>query len=128
MGSWSLLGGALTVLALVLGNSERVATASWAGGTGTGQQAPSRTPRLDPGAASPPFDPDSAGRDEDRMKMVNDERRKQIPAQTDKLVILTTELKAMVDKAPGEEMPVAAIRKAAEIEKLARDVKSRMQN
>jgi hypothetical protein len=43
-----------------------------------------------------------------------------------KLLQLATELKEEVDKSTKNEMSVTAIKKAAEIEKLARDVKDRM--
>jgi hypothetical protein len=115
-GSWLWLGGAITVLAVVYCSS------------GAGQQAPTRTPRLDPGAASAPVDPGDVARDEERMKMVNDERRREIPSETAKLVVVAREFKAMVDASSTEQAPPGAVKKAAEIEKLARDVKNRMQN
>jgi hypothetical protein len=54
------------------------------------------------------------------------ERHKRLVADSDKLLQLATELKAEVDKSTKNEMSVTAIKKAAEIEKLAHDVKDRM--
>ncbi len=60
--------------------------------------------------------------------MREDERHKRLLADTAKLVELTNELKAEVDKAAKDELSVDVVRKAAEIEKLARDVKERMKS
>ncbi len=65
---------------------------------------------------------------EQRRHMVEDDRRKRIVADTDKLLQLATELKADVDKSTKNEMSIGVINKAAEIEKLSRDVKERMKN
>jgi len=54
------------------------------------------------------------------------ERHKRLVADSDRLLQLATELKAEVDKSTKNEMSVTAIKKAAEIEKLAHDVKDRM--
>lgn len=59
-------------------------------------------------------------------KMREDERRKRLLADTAKLVALTSELQAQVEKASKDELSLDVVRKAAEIEKLARDVKDRM--
>ena len=45
-----------------------------------------------------------------------------------KLLALTTELKSDVDKTDKDELSLEVMRKAAEIEKLAHDVQSRMKN
>jgi hypothetical protein len=55
-----------------------------------------------------------------------DERHKRIVADTARLVVLTNELKDYVEKASKDELSLDVVRKAAEIEKLARDVKERM--
>jgi hypothetical protein len=57
-----------------------------------------------------------------------DERRKRLQADTAKLVELTNELKNEVDKANKDELSLDVVRKAAEIEKLAHDVKERMKS
>jgi hypothetical protein len=59
-------------------------------------------------------------------KMREEERRKRLLADTARLVQLTNELKEEVDKASRDELSLDVVRKAAEIEKLARDVKDRM--
>ena len=56
----------------------------------------------------------------------NTERYKRMVSDTEKLLALSTELKADVDKTTKNEMSVDVIKKAAEIEKLAHDVKERM--
>jgi hypothetical protein len=62
------------------------------------------------------------------VKMGNEDRHKRLEADTDKLLALSTELKADVDKAKKDELSMDVIRKAAEIEKLAHDVKERMKS
>ena len=54
------------------------------------------------------------------------ERHKRLVADSDKLLQLATELKEEVDKSTKNEVSVTAIKKAAEIEKLAHDVKDRL--
>jgi hypothetical protein len=56
----------------------------------------------------------------------NIERYKRMVADTNKLLQLSTELKTEVDATTKNEMSLQVIQKAAEIEKLARDVKERM--
>lgn len=60
--------------------------------------------------------------------MREDERRKRLMADTARLVTLTNELKAELDKASKDELSLDVVRKAAEIEKLAHDVKERMKS
>lgn len=73
-------------------------------------------------------DPVRARMDTERMKAMNDDRHKKLAADVDRLLSLTNELKSDVDKANKDELSVEVIRKAAEIEKLAHDVQSRMKN
>jgi hypothetical protein len=61
-------------------------------------------------------------------KMREEERRKRLIADTAKLVQLTNELKTEVDQASKDELSLDVVRKAAEIEKLAKDVKDRMKS
>ena len=61
-------------------------------------------------------------------KLRQDERRKRLIADTEKLVSLTGELKEEVAKASKDELSLDVVRKAAEIEKLAHDVKERMKS
>jgi hypothetical protein len=63
-----------------------------------------------------------------RAHIAQDERHKRMIDDADKLLELVTELKSDVDKSTKYETSVAAIKKAAEIEKLARDVRERMRN
>lgn len=58
--------------------------------------------------------------------MREDERRKRLQADMARLVELTNQLKAEVDSTAKDELSVTVVRKAAEIEKLAHDVKERM--
>lgn len=84
---------------------------------GPGSSRTSLTPDPDPLAAR------SAAR-LDHMRQ--DERYKRLQADTVRLVALTNELKDEVDKASKDQLSVTVVRKAAEIEKLAKDVKDRM--
>jgi hypothetical protein len=61
------------------------------------------------------------------FEAANAARKKQINAESAKLLKLATELKAEVDKTDKETLSVGVIRKADEIEKLARNVKEKMQ-
>jgi hypothetical protein len=63
---------------------------------------------------------------ERQVAAVEDARHRRMIVDTDKLLELATELKDDVDKSTKNEMSVASIKKAAEIEKLAHDVKERM--
>jgi hypothetical protein len=56
----------------------------------------------------------------------NTERQKRLENDTAKLLSLATELKEQVDKTNKDIMSVDVIKKADEIEKLAKDVKDRM--
>lgn len=61
------------------------------------------------------------------FEAANAERKKQINAESAKLLKLATELKAEVDKTDKDTLSVGVIRKADEIEKLAHSVKAKMQ-
>ena len=61
-------------------------------------------------------------------KAHNDDRRKRMLSDTDKLLALSTELKADIEKCTMDELSLEVIRKAQEIEKLAHDVQQRMKN
>ncbi len=94
--------------------------------TATQQQQPAQ-----PGVIGVPMitsDPDRVRQEQQRDKMIVDERRKKILSDTDRLLTLATQLKAEVDKSTKNELSLEVIRKAAEIEKLAHDVKERMRN
>jgi hypothetical protein len=57
----------------------------------------------------------------------NAERKRQINAESAKLLKLATDLKAEVDKTDKDTLSISVIRKADEIEKLAHSVKQKMQ-
>ena len=64
---------------------------------------------------------------QDRMaREANKKRQQDIREQTDKLFQLATELKAAVDKSNENLLSLDVIRKADEVEKLAKKVKEKM--
>lgn len=90
------------------------------------QNGPATLPTFDQPAMMP--DPTRVHMDEERMKAMNDDRHKKLAADVDRLLALTNELKSSVDRANKDELSLQVMRKAAEIEKLAHDVQSRMKN
>jgi hypothetical protein len=81
-----------------------------------------------PGRSGNPAEPDPMDphRAEQQEKLRNNDRQKRLVADTDKLLALATDLKAQVDKSNKDTLSVDVIKKAEEIEKLARSVKERM--
>ena len=69
---------------------------------------------------------DEIKRDNDRMKAMNKDRALRIKRDTDKLLTLATELKEYVDKTNENVMSVDVIRKAEEVEKLAKNIREKM--
>jgi len=67
-----------------------------------------------------------AHRAEKQAKLQNDDRQKRLVADTERLLVLATDLKAQVDKSTKDTLSVDVIKKADEIEKLAHSVKERM--
>ena len=65
-------------------------------------------------------------RDNERMKAMNTDRAKRIKRDTDKLLELATELKQYVDKTNENVMSVDVIKKADEVEKLAKSIREKM--
>jgi hypothetical protein len=91
-----------------------------------------QSPAMPPGRVGV-NDPMADSHDPERERMrqqlilsVNEARHKRMEEDAAKLLALSTELKADVDKAGKDELSVEVIRKAGEIEKLAHDVKERM--
>ena len=88
-------------------------------------QMPSRKgaqpPDLDSGA-----DPLAGNMAAQRERMRNADRQKQLQQDTEKLLSLATELKEQVDKTNKNILSVDVIKKADEIEKLAKSVRERM--
>ncbi len=119
---WGRLGvGATVAAALLLGVA-----------AGAGQQRPTGTQGstatdsnygVDPAAGSDPY---RARLQEKQIASAATERHTRMVADADKLLQLATELKEDVDKSTKNEMSVTTVRKAAEIEKLAHEVKERM--
>ena len=124
---WGILGlGAAGVL-LVAGSSAGSQTPD----TGQMQQPP--TMQTPPFGTSPPFgespnpgDPMQRQRQEKLEKARNVDRQKQLEKDTDKLLSLAKELKEDVGKTNADTLSVDVVKKAAEIEKLAKSVKDRM--
>ena len=61
-------------------------------------------------------------------KLRQDERQKRLVSDSDKLLTLATQLHEEVAKTDKNILSVDVIRRADEIEKLARNVKERMRN
>jgi len=59
-------------------------------------------------------------------KSRNSDRQRRLIADTEKLVVLANQLKVDVDKSTKDTLSVDVIKKADEIERLARSVKERM--
>jgi hypothetical protein len=92
------------------------------------QTGTARSPgqRID-GTAAPPEDDEGRERiARDMAKKVNLERQAALKADTDKLVKLAGELKQYVDKSNENVLSLDVLKKAEEIEKLARSVKDKM--
>jgi len=64
--------------------------------------------------------------EEQQAKSRNSDRQKRLQTDTERLLALATELKQQVDKTDKNILSVDVIKKADEIEKLARSVKDRM--
>ena len=104
---------------------------SWAGlHTISAAQVQQQVPN---GQQLPPFgeppnanDPLQHQRLEKMEKARNSDRQKQLVEDTDKLLSLAKELKEEVDKSNKDTLSVDVVKKAAEIEKLAKNVKDRM--
>jgi hypothetical protein len=84
-----------------------------------------------PGRADPittTGDPDDNERRlaRDMAKKANLERQAQLKTDTDKLLKLSQELKEYVDKSNANVLSLNVLKKAEEIEKLARSVKDKM--
>jgi hypothetical protein len=89
---------------------------------GSGAARPAEPATLEPPVPTTSVDPLR----EKLQVAAGGERHKRLVEDSDRLLQLATELKEEVDKSTKNEMSVTAIKKAAEIEKLARDVKDRM--
>jgi hypothetical protein len=94
------------------------------------QPMPQQVPTIptQPGFGEPPApnDPMERQRQEKMEKARNMDRQKQLQRDTDKLLSLAKELKDEVDKSNKDTLSVDVVKKAGEIEKLAKSVKDRM--
>ena len=101
-------------------------------GAGIGQTVPPGLPPLNrpqlPGGAPNDSEPAVGPNPAKLEHLREDERRKRLLADTAKLLELSTELKEEVEKTSRDELSLDVVRKAAEIEKLAHDVKERMKS
>lgn len=89
--------------------------------------------QLQPGSQLPstqePATPDDTWRAQQQKEMarkLNFQREQEIKKETDQLLKLATELKQSVDKTTENTMSLDVIKKAEEIEKLAKNVKEKM--
>jgi predicted TIM-barrel fold metal-dependent hydrolase len=73
-----------------------------------------------------PVDPTEAKMERERVKKMNEHRQDQIKHDTDELLKLATELKEQVDKTNEHMLSLDVVRKAEQIEKLAKSVKEKM--
>jgi hypothetical protein len=71
-------------------------------------------------------DPKALEREREMAKRRNEDRHEALRKDTEKLLELATELKGSVDESDENQLSLEVIRKAEEIEKLARRVRNRM--
>jgi len=86
-------------------------------------------PVPNPGFPSQSASPDQETQDriqKEMAKKANQERQAQLKRDTEHLYKLATELKEYVDKTNENTLSVEVVKKAEEIEKLARSVKDKM--
>ena len=83
---------------------------------------------VSPGFGEPPNPADPMQRQQQQRmeKARNVDRQKQLEQDTDKLLALAKELKEEVSKSNKDTLSIDVVKKAAEIEKLAKSVKDRM--
>ena len=81
-----------------------------------------------PGLADEHENQERAKMERDMAKKANRERQVQLQRDTDHLLKLATELKQYVDKTNEHTLSLDVVKKAEEIEKLARSVKEKMKS
>jgi hypothetical protein len=108
---------------------------SWAGlhtiSAAQMQQSPTpsiQSPTPPFGQAPEPNDPMQRQRLEKMEKARNADRQKHLVQDAQKLLALAKDLKDEVDKSNEDTLSVDVVKKAGEIEKLAKSVKDRMRN
>ncbi|HET9743019.1 MAG TPA: hypothetical protein VFQ00_09720 [Terriglobales bacterium] len=87
---------------------------------------PPRTLGVDRPDEEGPKDPAEEKMEHEREKALNKQRQTSLQKDTDKLLQLATQLKQYVDKSNEHTMSLDVIKKADEIEKLAKSVKEKM--
>lgn len=84
------------------------------------------SPHGRPGEQEPPEDPRRDEMRREQQKKQNQERQSSLKQDSDELLKLATELKESVDKTTEKTLSVDVIRKAQQIEKLAKNVREKM--
>ncbi len=79
-----------------------------------------------PNASDQIKDPDQEKRDREIAKKANQERQAQLKSDTARLLKLATELNAYVDKSNENTLSLDVIKKADDIERLARSIRDKM--
>ena len=79
-----------------------------------------------PVVRTPEADREAAKMHQEQLRKINSTRQAAIKKDTDKLLQLATELKQSVDKSNANTLSLDVVKKAEEIEKLARSVKDKM--
>ncbi len=105
----------------------------WAGGD-FAAALPQGVPRENPstadsgrfGSQSDSTDPNERRREEKLENRRNVDRQQRLVSDTDKLLVLAKELKEEVAKSNKDTLAIDVVKKASEIEKLAKSVKERM--
>ncbi len=114
-----LLG--IVVLAAVGSMPIEAGQAGTWGAPGASQERP-----LDPNHRQEPPDPARVRLQEEQAKKVNDERQRRLEGDTARLYELAGELKEQVAKSDKNTLSVDVVKKADEIERLAKSVKEKM--
>jgi len=78
------------------------------------------------GAAEPGPNPMRESSHEAMIRQANEQRHRRMLDDANKMVQLSNELKADVEKTQKDELSIEVLKKAAEVEKLAHDVQQRM--
>ena len=117
-------------MVLILGAGMRtapVAAQQQQPGTLPSISAPSQAPSAPGiGRAEPEPDPLRETTHEALIRQANEQRHKRMLDDANKMVQLSNELKADVEKTQKDELSLEVLKKAAEVEKLAHDVQQRM--
>jgi hypothetical protein len=116
----------LLLVAVTLATSASMAQSSASGGLGSAVPG-ARSGALDSSAVGQRgTDQATAEMERRQARQQNEQRYADLKRDADRLLQLATELKLQVDKAGEHTLSLEAIRKADEIEKLARSVRAKM--